>query len=110
MEPSGRVKVLWLRQEPLRDILAGRKTVEVRAGYSNIRRLCPGQLLRLNDQYLYRLRRISLYADFEELLAHEDPLRIAPLMLPSELLAALRALYPAEKEALGAAALEIEPA
>lgn len=110
MESTGQVKVLWLREEPLSEILAGRKTVEVRVGYGNIRRLRPGQLLRLNDRYLYRLLRITIYPGFEALLAHEDPCRVAPGMDPQALLDALRRLYPPEKEALGAVALELEPA
>jgi hypothetical protein len=44
----------------------------------------------------------------EELLAHEDAAAIAPGMLPERLPDALRAIYPPEKEALGAIALEIE--
>ncbi|MHB9032555.1 MAG: ASCH domain-containing protein [Anaerolineae bacterium] len=104
------VKVLWIREEPLSEILAGRKTVEVRVGYSNILRLQAGQLIRLNDQYLYRLKRVAVYPDFEALLRHEDPALIAPEIPPAELAAAIRRLYPPEKEALGAVALELEPA
>lgn len=103
-------KVLWIKDEPLQQILDGRKTVEVRAGYANIRKLQPGQLLRLNDRYLYRLRRITVYASFEELLAHENPASIAPDTPFEALLAELRAIYPPDKEALGAVALALEPA
>jgi ASC-1-like (ASCH) protein len=103
-----RVKVLWIKDEYLNQILASRKTVEVRVGYSNITRLRPGDLLRLNDQHLARIRRVSRYRDFEELLAHEDPAAIAPDLTPDQLLGAMRAIYPSEKEALGAVALELE--
>ena len=103
-----RVKVLWIRPEYLGQILSGRKTIEVRVGYSNIRRLRPGDLLRLNDAYVYRIRRIASYPDFETLLAHEPATEIAPDMDAAALLQALRALYPPDKEALGAIAIEIE--
>ncbi len=109
MAEAKQVKVLWIKGEPLQQILAGRKTVEVRVGYSNIRKLQAGQLLRLNDRYLYRLRRITIYASFGELLAHEDPTRIAPDLAADELPDELRAIYPPAKEALGVAALELEP-
>jgi HAD superfamily hydrolase (TIGR01549 family) len=103
-----RVKVLWVREPYLSQILAGRKTVEVRVGYDNIRRLQPGDRLKLNDEHLVTIRRIGHYADFEDLLAHEEPTAIAPDLPPDELLAAIREIYPPEKEALGAVALEIE--
>jgi putative hydrolase of the HAD superfamily len=103
---AGRVKTLWVREPYLSQILAGLKTVEVRVGYDNIRRLQAGDQLKLNDEHLVTIRRIGRYADFEELLAHEDPAAIAP-DAPGQLLAALRELYPPEKEALGAIALEL---
>ncbi|HEY65711.1 MAG TPA: ASCH domain-containing protein [Caldilineae bacterium] len=110
-EPSRpRVKVLWIRPEYLQEILAGRKTIEVRVGYSNIRKLRTGDLLRLNDTYFYRIRRIAQYPDFEALLAHEPTEAIAPGISEEELRRALRSIYPPEKEALGVIALEIEPA
>lgn len=102
-----REKVLWVREPYLQQILAGRKTVEVRVAYSNVARLEVGDVLRLNDRYPVRIRRIGRYVDFEELLRHEDPTAIAPDIPPGETLAALRAIYPPEKESLGAVALEV---
>ncbi|MCP5100547.1 MAG: ASCH domain-containing protein [Chloroflexi bacterium] len=104
-----RVKLLWIKDEYLRQILAGHKTVELRVGYSNIKRLQVGDQLLLNEQHRYRITRIGHYANFEEMLAYEDPHTIAPDVPPDDLLPLIRAIYPAEKEALGAVALEIEP-
>ncbi len=104
-----RVKTLWVRDEPLQWILAGRKTIEVRVAYPNLTRLNAGDRLLLNGRYRFVIRRIARYRDFEELLAHEDPAAIAPDWTPVQLLEALRALYPPEKEALGVIALEIAP-
>jgi ASC-1-like (ASCH) protein len=103
-----RTKTLWLKPEYLSYILAGRKTIEVRVGYANILRLQPDDRLRLNDQYVAVVRRVGHYGDFKELLAHENPAAIAPDLAPEDVLPALRALYPPEKEALGVVALEIE--
>jgi ASC-1-like (ASCH) protein len=100
---------LWIKDEYLQKILAGRKTIEVRVGYSNIARLQAGDRLLLNGRHPYIIQRIERYTSFEELLAHEDPASIAPEMTASELLHALRAIYPADKEALGVVALEIRP-
>lgn len=104
-----RTKTLWIRDEYLRLILAERKTIEVRVGYSNIQRLQVGDRLLLNDQHPFVIRRIGHYASFQELLAHEDAVSIAPDVPPGGLLEKLRAIYPPEKEALGVVALEIEP-
>lgn len=107
---SPRVKTLWIKEEYLQQILDGRKTIEVRVGYSNILRLKPGDLLELNGQHRYVVCRVAHYRDFEELLAHEDPTRIAPDLEPNELLRSLRSLYPPDREALGVVALEIAAA
>jgi ASC-1-like (ASCH) protein len=103
------VKTLWIRDEYLRQILSGLKTVEVRVAYPNIARLESGDILLLNDQHPYRIRRIETYPGFEALLASEDPAAIAPGLASAQLLRALREVYPPKREALGAVALEIEP-
>lgn len=103
-----REKVLWIREPYLEQIVTGSKTVEVRVAYSNIARLEVGDLLRLNDRHVARIRRIARYATFEELLQGEDPGAIAPDLSPEALLARLREIYTPEKEALGVIALEIE--
>ncbi len=89
-----RTKTLWIKDEYLHQILAGRKTVEVRVAYSNLTRLQPGDRLKLNDQHPFLIRRLARYADFQELLAHEDPAAIAPDLPSDRLLDALRAIYP----------------
>ena len=104
-----RTKTLWIKDEYLRLILAGRKIIEVRVGYSNITRLQVGDRLLLNDQHPFVIRRIGRYVGFEELLAHEDAASIAPDVPPGQLLEELRTIYPSEKEALGVVALVIEP-
>jgi ASC-1-like (ASCH) protein len=102
-------KTLWIKDEYLAWILSGRKRVEVRVAYSNIARLQPGDRLLLNDQHFFVIQRVGHYSNFEELLAHEDPLMIAPDLPPDELLRALRQIYPPEKESQGVVALEISP-
>jgi ASC-1-like (ASCH) protein len=105
---AGQVKTLWIKDAFLAQILAGRKTIEVRVAYSNIDRLQVGDSLMLNEKHHYAIRRIGRYADFEELLRHEDPAAIAPDIPADELILRIRAIYPPEKEALGVIALELE--
>ncbi len=102
-------KTLWLKDEYLQLILAGRKTIEVRVGYSNIVRLQAGDRLLLNDRYPFIIRRIGRYTSFEELLAHETPAAIAPDLPVEQLLETLQTIYPPEKQKLGIVALEITP-
>ncbi len=103
-----RIKTLWIKDEYLQYILAGRKTVEVRVAYTNIARLEPGDILLLNDQHRYVVTAIRRYPDFGALVAAEDPATIVPDLSDREtLLAACRAIYSPEKEALGVVALEI---
>ncbi|MBL7202303.1 MAG: ASCH domain-containing protein [Anaerolineae bacterium] len=104
-----RTKTLWIHSEYLAQILDGQKTIEVRVGYTNVSRLEPGDRLLLNGRYPFIIRRVGRYVSFDELLAHEDAALIAPGLARPALLSALRTLYPPEKEALGAVALEIEP-
>ena len=104
-----RTKTLWIRETYLAPILDGRKTIEVRVAYNNIARLQAGDRLLLNDRHSYLIRRIARYGTFAELLCREDPAAIAPDLSPKELLAGLRSMYPPEKEALGAVAIEIHP-
>ncbi len=102
-----RTKTLWVRDEYLRKILEGRKTVEIRVAYDNISRLTVGDRLLLNGKHPFTITRIGRYANFEELLEHEDAAAFAPGVPREELLDVLRAVYPAEKEKLGVVALEI---
>lgn len=101
-------RTLWIKEQYLQHILAGDKTIEVRVAYPNITRLQPGDLICLNERHAAVVLRLACYPSFEELLQSEDPARIAPHLDRQELLSALRAIYPPEKEALGVVALELE--
>jgi ASC-1-like (ASCH) protein len=104
-----RSKTLWIKEEYLEWILSGRKTIEVRVGYSNITRLQPGDQLLLNEQHRYTIRRVGRYDSFVDMLAEEELDAMAPGMPADELLERLKGIYPPDKEALGVIALEIEP-
>jgi ASC-1-like (ASCH) protein len=101
-------RTLWIKEQYLQHILAGEKTIEVRVAYPNIVRLQPGDPVRLNEQHSATVRRVARYGSFEEMLESEDAARIAPNHNKRELLSALRAIYPPQKEALGVVALELE--
>ena len=104
-----KTKTLWVRDEYLRYILDGRKTIEVRVAYANIVRLRPGDRLLLNGGHPFSIREIGRYGGFAELLDGERTEAIAPGLTRDELLETLHSIYPADKEALGVVALYIEP-
>ncbi|WP_244177216.1 ASCH domain-containing protein [Streptomyces albus] len=100
-------------REPYFDLIAsGAKTVEVRVGYPKIRRITAGDLLRITcaDRVLTtRVTAVNAYDSFAAMLAAENPTEIGgPDMSHAELVAAIRDIYPPEKEALGVFALHLD--
>nr|BEK63104.1 hypothetical protein KPHV_03310 [Kitasatospora purpeofusca] len=89
----------------------GTKTVEVRTA-------SPAKaLIRPGDRIVFRtdhdrpvtceVRRVDRYSGFDALLDREDPATIDPAADRDGILAALRGIYPPEKEQLGALAIEV---
>jgi ASC-1-like (ASCH) protein len=104
---------LNLRKPYLKLIADGIKTVEVRVGYPKIRRIKTGHELIFasgDDTIVTRVQRVTEYDSFEALLDHEDMVAIGGDLGESrnELLAAIREIYPPEKEKLGVFAIQIE--
>jgi ASC-1-like (ASCH) protein len=102
-----------IRTEYLKLITDGVKTVEVRVGYPRTRSIRPGQKLTFvsgNQRVPTTVKRVTEYPSFEELLEREDTRSIGGDLGESRenLLAALRTIYPPEKERLGVLAIEIE--
>lgn len=104
---------LKIRKPYLELISEGIKTVEVRVGYPNMRKIQPGQNLNFtsgDDTVMTRVKRVTEYSSFEDMLTQEDPISIGGELGESkdELLAVIRSIYPPEKEQLGVLAIEIE--
>ncbi len=102
-----------IRQEYLKLITDGVKTVEVRVGYPRMRSIQPGQELTFvsGDQGVpTTVRRVTEYPSFEEMLEREDARSIGGDLGESRenLLAVIRSIYPPERERLGVLAIEIE--
>jgi len=104
---------LNIRAEYLKLITDGVKTVEVRVGYPRMRTIRPGQGLTFvsGDQRVpSRVKRVTEYASFEDMLSCEDMRAIGGELGESreELLSVIRGIYPPEKERLGVLAIEVE--
>jgi ASC-1-like (ASCH) protein len=97
----------------LRLIASGQKSVEVRVGYPSMRRIRVGDQIRFqsgDEECLTRVVRVSEYPTFEAMLDREDERAIGAEEHESreELIAAIREIYPPEKEELGVLAIGVE--
>ena len=93
-------------------IMSGRKTLEVRVGYDNIKRLKAGELLQLETGHtsgVVRIKSIRVYDNFADMLATEPWREIVPQVNnEATALQLLREIYPASKERLGVHVIEVE--
>lgn len=93
-------------------IMSGRKTLEVRIGYSSIKRLKEGQLLQLENGHasgVVRIKSIRIYSKFADMLAAEPWHQIVPqAKSQEEALRLLHNIYPLHKERLGVHVIEVE--
>ena len=111
LAPRARHMNLYRRYFDL--VASGRKKIEVRVQYANLRNLAPGQYIRFacgRDECLVEVKRVARYDSFEEMLDTEGPANINPDSPREEQLANIRRIYGPEKEALGVLAIEIEKA
>lgn len=93
-------------------IMSGRKTLEVRVGYDNIKRLNAGDLLQLETGHtsgVVRIKAIRIYENFADMLSSEPWREIVPQVDSQEkALQLLREIYPHQKEKLGVHVIEVE--
>ncbi len=112
--PGGQPKSeINIRMPYLKLIEDGTKTVEVRVGYRRMRTIRAGQELTFvsgDRRVPTRVIRVTEYPSFEAMLDSEDARSIGGDLGESreQLLAAIRDIYPPEKERLGVLAIEVE--
>ncbi|MFE6284590.1 ASCH domain-containing protein [Streptomyces sp. NPDC057877] len=112
-DTSARVRELNLYRQYFDLVAAGSKTIEVRVKYPHLADLAAGDVIRFrikgtDETCEVNVKRVTEYSDFEALLDGEGPANINPTATREQQIANIRAIYPAEKEALGALAIEIE--
>lgn len=92
-------------------VASGRKTIEVRVRYPNLRNLTAGDHIRFvcgTEEALTRVKRVAVYDTFERMIETEGPEKVNPDSPREQQLANIRRIYGPEKEALGVLAIEIE--
>jgi ASC-1-like (ASCH) protein len=114
MAPGAGKSELNIRMPYLELITNGTKTVEVRVGYPRMRKIRAGQELTFvsgDRRVPTRVKRVTEYPSFEDMLEHEDARSIGGELGESraDLLAVIRGIYPPDKERLGVLAIEVEP-
>lgn len=112
-ETTTRVHELNLFRRYFDLVAAGRKQIEVRVRYPHLEDLAAGHVIRFrikgtDETCDVSVKRVTQYDNFEALLDGEGPGNINPTSTREQQLANIRSIYPPEKEALGALAIEIE--
>ncbi|MFD5536410.1 ASCH domain-containing protein [Streptomyces sp. NPDC127079] len=112
MSSTSRVRELSLYPQYFDLVAAGAKTIEVRVKYPYLAELATGDVIRFrikgtDETCEVEVKRVTEYPGFEALLDGEGPSNINPTATRDEQLTNIRAIYPSEKEALGALAIEI---
>lgn len=106
------VRTLRIKRPYYDAIMAGTKTLEVRVGYTSIRRMRAGELLQLSAGHVSGVvcvKAVREYRSFEDLLAIEPWEKIVPQVSSAQdALQLLRGIYGPDKEALGVFAFEVE--
>lgn len=87
----------------------GIKTLEVRVGYPDIKRVKKGDTITFKDysNTKFEVVRVTRYDDFPEMLDNEDSTKAIPNVSKYKALEMYQEIYPEEKEALGVYVFEL---
>ncbi|MBU6532175.1 ASCH domain-containing protein [Streptomyces sp. NPDC057245] len=112
-DTTDRVHELHLYREYFDLVAAGAKTIEVRVKHPHLADLAAGDTIRFrvkgtDETCEVKVERVTEYPDFEALLDSEGPANVNPTTTRDRQLANIRAIYPPEKEALGALAIQMQ--
>ncbi len=101
---------LRLKKQYLDYMRYGQKTLEVRVGYDNIKKIKVGDqitFLSRDDRVVRNIKRVSIYDNFLEMLEIEDHSKIVPDLNKRDVASLLRQIYPQNKETLGVYVFEV---
>ena len=102
---------LYLKRNFLLQMRRGEKTLEVRVGYKNIKKISSGENLEFlcqDDSLTTRVTDIRTYASFNAMLENEDCSKVVPGASKPDVEARLSKIFPPNKEALGVYVFEIQ--
>jgi ASC-1-like (ASCH) protein len=106
------MRLMRVKRHFLELIRSGKKTLEVRVGYPNIRTIQPGERIRLasrTESLIIRVKDVRVYTSLDEMLSAEKVQDIAPGQSDTQISKLLRDIYPPHLEKKGVYVLEITP-
>lgn len=98
-----------IKREYYNLINRGIKTLEVRVGYPDIKKVHQGDTITFKDysNTQFEVIRVTRYVDFPEMLDTEDSSKAIPNVSKYKALDMYQAIYPEDKEALGVYVFEL---
>lgn len=100
---------LFIKRKYLEQIKSGKKTIEIRVGYSQIKKIQAGDIVNFGeDKTNFLVKDVRQYKTFKEALNNEDIAKALPGFSYESALKTYYRLYPKHKEAMGVYAIELK--
>ena len=102
---------VWrVKKEYFRQLRNGEKNLEIRVGYSQIRKVRQGDIITFENYgpNEFNVKRVAIYDSFERMLEVEGVDCVLPGMTFNGALRVLREIYPKDKESLGVYVFELK--
>jgi ASC-1-like (ASCH) protein len=110
LDKDAPIRSLRIQPRYLTMIKRRQKTLEIRVAYDHIKKIKPGDRIKLvsnSDQTTRRVRDVRRYPRLDSMLEHEDVELALPGLEAGQALERLREIYPPEKEKLGIIVLDL---
>lgn len=104
-------KHVWrIKKEYFRQLKSGAKSLEIRVGYAQIKKVRQGDIITFENygQNEFRVKRVTVYDSFKCMLEMEGVERVLPGMTFAGTLNMLQQIYPRSKELLGVYVFELQ--
>lgn len=102
---------VWrIKKEYFRQLKSGSKSLEIRVGYSQIKKVKQGDTITFENYgpNEFHVVRVSVYDSFHHMLVAEGTEKVLPGMTFDGALKTLRGIYPKDKELLGVYVFELK--
>lgn len=110
MRTRSNTRVMRIYKQYFDMIKSGAKTVEIRVAYPSMKSITVGMIILFNNdsKCARRVKRVTTYKSFAEMMSNEDPKTLNPYRTAQEQLADIRKIFSPDKEKLGIIAFELE--
>lgn len=104
-------KHVWrIKKEYFHQLKSGEKSLEIRVGYSQIKKVKQGDVITFENYgpNEFDVLRVGIYDSFKRMLEVEDVNKVLPGMTFNGALRTLSSIYPKDKESLGVYVFELK--